>query len=77
ESPLVAGIFGLRSHGLIFGVTGFAFTIGGAIGPSLTGYIFDATHSYQLAFLASGIAALLGLILTLVLRPIKHKRLQV
>ena len=72
-SPLVAGLFGLSSHGLILGVTGLGNTTGGAIGPFLAGYIFDVTGSYQVAFLVCAAIAVLGLILTVVLRPITGK----
>jgi len=72
ESPLVAEIFGLKSHGLIFGCLGFGFTIGAAIGPFQAGYIYDLTNSYQAAFLACGIAGIVGLILTGLLTPIKE-----
>lgn len=71
ESPLVARLFGLGAHGLIFGVAGLGFTLGGAIGPFLAGYIFDITSSYQSAFLLSGIIGILGLICTIALKPMK------
>jgi len=69
ESPLVAVLFGLESHGLILGVIAFGFTVGGAFGPWLTGYIFDVTSSYQFAFLACAVLSFLGLILTAILKP--------
>jgi MFS family permease len=69
ESPLVAVLFGLESHGLILGVIAFGFTVGGAFGPWLTGYIFDVTSSYQTAFLGCAVLSLLGLVLTAVLNP--------
>jgi len=69
ESPLVAGLFGLSSHGFIFGVISLGFTIGAAIGPFLTGYIFDVTGSYQATFLVSASIAIVGLVLTLLLKP--------
>jgi len=71
ESPLVAGLFGMRSHGLIFGVAGFGHVIGGALGPVVTGYIFDLTQSYQMAFLICAAFGVTGLILTVVMRPTK------
>ena len=74
ESPLVARLFGLGSHGLILGVNSFIFTIGAAIGPFLTGYIFDVTGSYQMAFLIGAGAGIVGLILTVLLKPIRGKR---
>jgi MFS family permease len=71
ESPLVAWLFGLRSHGLIFGVIGLGFTTGAAISPFLAGYIFDVTGSYQAAFLVSAVIGFLGLILAVLLTPTK------
>jgi len=76
ESPLVARLFGLSSHGLIFGVTGIGFTSGAAIGPFLAGYIFDVTGSYQVAFLVSAALGIIGLILTILLTPITDERRQ-
>ncbi len=72
ESPLVAGLFGLSSHGLIYGVLHLGFTCGAAIGPFLMGYIFDTTASYQVAFLVCAVFSVLGLILAAVLRPTRR-----
>jgi MFS family permease len=72
ESPLVARLFGLRSHGLIFGVACLSHVIGGSIGPVVTGYIFDLTFSYQIAFLICAALGVTGLILTVVMRPTKR-----
>ena len=69
ESPFVAELFGMKSHGLILGAASLAFTTGGAIGPYLMGYIFDVTDSYQLAFLVCAAIAVLGLIMAVILRP--------
>ncbi len=74
ESPIVAWLFGLRSHGLIFGIIALGFNIGGAVGPFLAGYIFDATDSYQLAFLVCGAVSIFGVILAALLRPTKVGR---
>jgi len=71
EAPLVAGLFGLRSHGLVLGVINLGFTIGGSVGPLMAGYIFDVTGSYQLAFLISAAVGIVGFILAAVLRPIR------
>ena len=69
-SPLVAGLFGTHSQGVILGATLFSGTVGGAIGPVLAGRIFDITSSYQLAFLICIAVGIVGLILALLLRPI-------
>ncbi len=71
ESPIVAGLFGLSSHGLIYGVIHVGFTVGAAVGPFLTGYIFDLTGSYQMAFLICTALGIVGLISAAILRPIK------
>ena len=72
ESPLVAELFGLRSHGLILGVTTFGYCIGAAAGPFLAGYIFDVTGSYSVAFLACAAVSVLGLILSAVLNRLRE-----
>ncbi len=71
EAPLIAELFGIRSHGLILGVASLAFTTGGAVGPYLTGYIFDVTGSYEPAFLICAAIGVVGIILAAILRPIK------
>ena len=72
ESPLIARLFGLSSHGLIFGVAGLGFTFGASAGPFLTGYMFDLTGDYQVAFLVCAVFGIAGLISTAVLRPTKR-----
>ncbi len=71
ESPLVARLFGLTSHGLIYGVMGLGFTAGGAVGPVIIGYICDVTGSYQPAFMVCAALGIIGLILMVMLRPTK------
>ena len=73
QSPLVAELFGLRSHGIILGAITFSITIGGAIGPVLAGYIFDVTGSYNLAVIICIVLILVAWILTLLLRPTYNK----
>jgi MFS family permease len=67
-SPISAWLFGLASHGLILGVFTFGFTIGAAIGPLLSGYIFDVTGNYQSAFLVCIAVAAVAVILTIFLK---------
>ena len=66
-SPLVAEHFGIRSHGVLFGIVLFAGTVGGAMGPILAGHLFDITGSYGGAFwtCAAFVTSGLGLILSL------------
>ena len=73
-SPLVAELFGTRSHGALFGLATFVGTIGGALGPVLTGRIFDTTGSYDIAFaLLAGLIAI-GFVLTLLIRPLPERQ---
>ncbi len=73
ESPLVASLFGLRSHGLILGITMIGFTIGASLGPIVSGHIFDITGSYQVAFLICAAIGVVGLLLAAILKPRKGK----
>ena len=60
-SPTVAEYFGMRAHGAIFGTVLFSGTLGGAVGPVLTGMAFDRFGSYVPAFLALTVLAALAL----------------
>jgi MFS family permease len=68
ESPLVAELFGLTSHGLILGTIAFSFLLGGAAGPLLLGHTFDVTGNYQWGFIACAATSFAGLLLTIILR---------
>jgi MFS family permease len=58
-SPLLARLFGTRSLGSILGIVIFFGTIGGSIGMPLSGFIYDVTGTYRIAFLI-----MLGLIVS-------------
>ena len=72
ESPIVAHVFGMRSHGVILGMVFFSDTVGGATGPFLAGYLFDGTGSYRLAFFLCAILGVVNLIAILLIRPLKN-----
>lgn len=72
ESPITAWLFGLGSHGLIYGVVHVGFTVGAAAGPFLTGYLYDLTGSYQEAFLVCAALGVIGLVFTVLLRPTRR-----
>jgi MFS family permease len=67
-SPLLADLFGLRCHGLIFGVANVGYTTGAALGPIITGYIFDVAGSYQEAFILCTVISVIGLGLSILLK---------
>jgi MFS family permease len=72
-APIIADLFGLKSHGLIYGSIGFGAMVGGTAGPILMGYIFDATGGYQMAFIISSILAAAGVALAITLLRARMK----
>ncbi|MFC2008325.1 MFS transporter [Chloroflexota bacterium] len=73
QSPLVATLFGLGSHGVILGALSPSFNMGAAAGPFLAGYVFDFTGSYQVAFLVCAAIGVVGLLSTALLTPTKTR----
>jgi MFS family permease len=67
QSPIIAELFGVRSLGAIFGACGLGLMIGASIGPVITGYIFDETGGYQIAFIACALVAIVGISINLIL----------
>jgi OFA family oxalate/formate antiporter-like MFS transporter len=69
DSPIGVRLFGLKSIGSIVGASSGAFSVGAALGPVCTGYIFDITGSYQLAFSVAAVFCGAGIILAAVVSP--------
>jgi len=66
-SPLVAELFGTRSHGVILAAGALAGSVGAAIGPIIAGYLFDTLGSYTVAFVICAVLAFAGLASTFLL----------
>ncbi|MBE0415507.1 MAG: MFS transporter [Dehalococcoidia bacterium] len=67
--PLVTGhFFGLASFGAIFGWVMLAGAVGGAVGPVLTGALYDASGSYSLAFFIYLVAYVVAIVALLFAR---------
>jgi MFS family permease len=62
-SPTVAEYFGMRAHGAIFGTVLFFGTLGGSVGPILTGWIFDNFGSYTPAFITLALSVAIAIML--------------
>ena len=73
-SPVVAELFGIKSHGALFGIAMFSGTLGGAIGPFLAGYIFDITAGYAVAIWICTLVAGLGFVLISLLKPVGESK---
>jgi MFS family permease len=69
DSPMIVRLFGLKSVGSIVGASSGIFSLGAAVGPICTGYIFDSTGSYQLAFFIGSAFCIAGIILAYLIRP--------
>jgi MFS family permease len=69
--PLLVGeCFGLLSFGRILGMVMISATLGAAVGPVLTGWIYDVTGVYRFAFLLHIAAfATAALVISLLRRP--------
>lgn len=74
KPTIVAELFGVKAHGVIYGLNIFSSFTGGAIGAALAGRIFDVTGSYQIAFLTCITASIFALILAVLLKPTKTKK---
>jgi MFS family permease len=74
-SPIVAELFGIRAHSSLLGIVVFFGTSGGALGPFVTGYLFDIFLDYSAAFRMLILITCLafGLILCLKVNNIKEK----
>jgi MFS family permease len=73
ESPLIVRLFGLGSLGVIMGSVEFVSATLSTPSSIIAGYIFDIMGSYQLAFLILAGVSIIGLILSLLLRPTINK----
>lgn len=67
-----AELFGLSSHGVILGMILFIAAFGETIGPLFAGQIFDSTGSYYPAFGTSAALGIAGLVLALLLKPVRR-----
>jgi MFS family permease len=71
---VTAELYGLTSLGMMLGIFSFYDTGGGVLGPPLAGSIFDATRSYNLAFVICIVLGVLAIILSLSLLKAKSWR---
>ena len=62
---------GDKKFKIYIGFVNSVLQVGAAIGPFAAGLIFDSTGNYHLAFLSCAAVAIVALIITLLLRPIR------
>ena len=68
---VVAEFFGVAALGVVLGVALLGTALGEALGALLPGYVFDITGSYELAFIICAVLSLVGMVLSLLLKPLK------
>ncbi|MBW1800704.1 MAG: MFS transporter [Deltaproteobacteria bacterium] len=71
QALVVAELFGLRAVGTLIGAVTCSYASGGALGPWISGYLFDVMHSYQSAFVIAYILTGLCFIFSILLKKVK------
>jgi OFA family oxalate/formate antiporter-like MFS transporter len=66
-----ADFFGTKNLGMNYGLLFTAWGVAGILGPIIAGRVFDATQSYQYAFYAAGVLAVIALGALMAARPPK------
>lgn len=69
-SPLIADLFGLKSHATLYSFAVFTSAIGSAAGPVVAGILFDLTGKYSIAFILCLIISLIAFGAVWFLRPL-------
>ena len=72
-SPLVADLFGLKSHATLYSFAVFTSSIGSAAGPVIAGVLFDLTGRYSIAFILCLTVSLIAFSAIWFLRPIRQE----
>lgn len=71
--PVVAELFGMKSHGQILGLISFSISVGGTVGPLMAGRMFDVTGSYRIGFLICAIISVVGVVLVSMLKSTRTR----
>ncbi|MDA8124664.1 MAG: MFS transporter [Deltaproteobacteria bacterium] len=71
RATITGDFYGRHHYGKIFGTLQGFSTLGGIAGPVLTGFVYDVTGSYRLAFIAfAAMMGLTGLMISILRRPL-------
>jgi OFA family oxalate/formate antiporter-like MFS transporter len=68
---VTADFFGTKYYGINYGFVFTAYGVGGVLGPYLSGYLFDLTKNYFMAFQIAGVLCAIAVVISLLLRPKK------
>ena len=68
--------FGAKNNGVNYGIMFISFAAAGVLGPVIMGRTFDATNSYQTAYIICLILAIAGIILAFIYRKMSKAKKQ-
>ena len=69
QSLIIGECFGLVSFATVSGVAGLFTMSGAAFGPTIAGFIYDATQSYQMAFTIFAALSIIAMFVILFAKP--------
>jgi MFS family permease len=69
QSLIIGECFGLVSFATVSGVAGLFTMSGAAFGPTIAGFIYDATQSYQMAFTIFAVLSIIAMFVIFFARP--------
>jgi len=69
ETVIVVWLFGLKANGIILSIIDMGLVMGASTGPLVAGYVFDVRGDYYLAFAITAIMLVVGLLLTIFIKP--------
>jgi cyanate permease len=69
QSLIIGECFGLVSFATVSGVAGLFTMSGAALGPTIAGFIYDATQSYQMAFTIFAALSIIAMFVILFAKP--------
>lgn len=69
QSLIIGECFGIPSFATVSGTIGFFLMPGAAFGPMIAGMIFDATQSYQMAFIMFACTSFVAMVAIVFARP--------
>jgi MFS family permease len=76
QSLITGECFGLVSFATVSGLAGVFTMSGAAFGPSVAGFIFDATGSYQMAFTIFAIMSVVAILVIYFAKPPKTQEIE-
>ena len=71
QSLIIGECFGLISYGTVFGSFRLFISCGAALGPTIAGFLYDATHSYRIAFTIFAAVRLVAILVIVFAKPPK------